>query len=289
MDYVKPAQVVESLASAGEMKSKLPVRHLLLRGALSGAFLGFATSLAITASIQTGIPLVGAIVFPVGFVMIVLFGLELVTGNFAVLTIANLCGRATGKGVWRNWAWVFLGNLLGSLFYAGLLFVVLTSAGAVEPNALGQKVIAIAEAKTLGYKSLGTQGLFTMFAKGMLCNWMVCMGVLMSVTAKSVTGKIVAAWLPITTFFAQGFEHSVVNMFVIPTGMMMGAKVTVADWWLWNQVPVTLANLVSGALFVGAMFHATYSEKRASEAVATVEEFIPRLIDHDELEQPVVT
>ncbi len=289
MDYVKPAEVVENLARAGEMKSKLSVRHLLLRGALSGAFLGFATSLAISASIQTGVPLVGAIVFPVGFVMIVLFGLELVTGNFAVLTIAHLCGRVAGKGVWRNWAWVFLGNLLGSLFYAGLLFVVLTSAGAVEPNPIGQKIIAIAEAKTIAYQSLGMQGMLTLFAKGMLCNWMVCMGVLMFMVSKSVTGKIVAAWLPITTFFAQGFEHSVVNMFVIPTGMMMGAELSFSDWWLWNQIPVTLANLVSGALLVGAMFYATYHEKESLESVATSEELIPKIAGQDGFEQSLAT
>ena len=67
-----------------------------------------------------------------------------------------------------------------------------------------------------------------------------------------------AAWMPILIFFAQGFEHSVVNMFIIPTGMMMGAKVTVADWWLWNQIPVTLGNLVGGFAFTGLALYATY-------------------------------
>ena len=67
----------------------------------------------------------------------------------------------------------------------------------------------------------------------------------------STIGKIACAWMPIFIFFAQGFEHSVVNMFIIPTGMMMGAKVSVADWWLWNQIPVTLGNLVGGFIFTG--------------------------------------
>jgi formate/nitrite transporter FocA (FNT family) len=91
---------------------------LLVRGVLSGALLGFATSLAIGATVQTGQPIVGALIFPVGFVMIVLLGLELVTGSFALLPLAMLRGRATPGTVLVNWSWVFAGNLMGSVFYA---------------------------------------------------------------------------------------------------------------------------------------------------------------------------
>lgn len=80
----------------------------------------------------------------------------------------------------------------------------------------------------------------------------------MAMTSSSTIGKIAAAWLPILMFFAQGFEHSVVNMFVIPTGMLMGAKVSMADWWLWNQIPVTLGNLVGGMVFTGLLLYWTY-------------------------------
>jgi formate/nitrite transporter FocA (FNT family) len=78
-------------------------------------------------------------------------------------------------------------------------------------------------------------------------------------------GKIAAAWLPIVTFFAQGFEHTVVNMFIIPTGMLMGAKVSIFQWWVWNQIPVTLGNIVGGLLFTGLALYATY---RPAEPVA---------------------
>ena len=84
------------------------------------------------------------------------------------------------------------------------------------------------------------------FFKAVLCNWMVTMGVVMAMTSTSTTGKIVAMWLPIMTFFAQGFEHSVVNMFVIPAGMLFGAHVSLRQWWLWNQIPVTLGNITGG-------------------------------------------
>jgi formate/nitrite transporter FocA (FNT family) len=83
----------------------------------------------------------------------------------------------------------------------------------------------------------------------------------------STIGKIATAWVPVFVFFAQGFEHSVVNMFLIPTGMMLGAKVTVADWWLWNQIPVTLGHLVGGFTFTGLALYMTYRPRPAAEAV----------------------
>jgi formate/nitrite transporter FocA (FNT family) len=81
----------------------------------------------------------------------------------------------------------------------------------------------------------------------------------MGMTTNSTVGKIVAIWLPIFTFFAQGFEHAVVNMFIIPTGMLLGAKVSLADWWLWNQIPVTLGNLFGGFVFTGLALYVTHS------------------------------
>ena len=87
-------------------------------------------------------------------------------------------------------------------------------------------------------------------------------------TSSSTIGKLVGAWLPISVFFAQGFEHTVVNMFIIPTGMMMGAKVTVSDWWLWNQIPVTLGNLVGGFVFTGLALYTTYKPATLAAADA---------------------
>jgi formate transporter len=97
----------------------------------------------------------------------------------------------------------------------------------------------------------------------------------LAMTTNSVIGKIACAWMPIFIFFAQGFEHSVVNMFIIPTGMMMGAKVTVADWWLWNQTPVTLGNLVGGFLFTGFAIYATYKPRVVAKVLAPTPTGVP--------------
>ena len=131
-------------------------------------------------------------------------------------------------------------------------------AGQVEPAGVAAAIVKAAELKTIGYAHFGTAGMITVFVKAILCNWMVCLGVVMALSSTSTIGRIVGAWMPILVFFAQGFEHSVVNMFVIPAGMMMGAKVSIANWWLWNQIPVTLGNIVGGLVFTGLALYVTY-------------------------------
>lgn len=259
MDYSTPTEVVSQLVDAGARKATISVRDLLLRGALSGALLAVSTTLAITATAQSGAPIVGALIFPVGFVMIVLLGLELVTGSFALLPMAQMARRTNFGGVLRNWIWVFAGNLIGSVIYGILFAATLTMMFSEPATGIASKIVGLAEAKTLGYAAHGGSGFITAFIKAMLCNWLVCMGVVMATVARSTVSKVLAAWLPVATFFALGFEHTVVNMFLIPTGMMLGAKTTVADWVLWNMVPVTLGNLVGGFVFTGLALYSTYA------------------------------
>jgi formate transporter len=275
MDYVKPAEVARSMVEAGARKLALSTSDLLVRSILSGAILGVATSLAFTGAFTTGQPLVGAIIFPVGLIIIVLLGLELVTGSFALVPLPFLRGEATGGAVIANWGWVFLGNLIGSVAYGVLIAIALTNMGAIEPAGVAARIVAAAEAKTTGYAAFGFAGLVTAFVKGMLCNWMVCLAVVLAMTTTSTLGKIATAWMPVFIFFAQGFEHSVVNIFLIPTGMILGAKVTVADWWLWNQVPVTLGNLVGGFCFTGYALYWTY---KPAATLTTAEARMPATV-----------
>jgi formate/nitrite transporter len=251
MDYVSPTEVARSFIGAGAAKSQLPVGQLLLRGALSGALLGFATTVAFTANAQGLAPVIGAVLFPVGFAIIVVLGLELVTGSFAMLPAAWVAGQTGFLRVVGNLATVFAGNLIGACIYAWAYAAVQTQFHHAAPVGAGALIIAAAQAKTLGYEKLGLNGVLLSMLKAALCNWMVCMGVVMGLTSRSTTGKIVACWLPIFTFFALGYEHSVVNMFIIPAGMWMGAPISLFDWWLWNQLPVTVGNLLGGFVFVG--------------------------------------
>ncbi|HRO45857.1 formate/nitrite transporter family protein [Agriterribacter sp.] len=261
MSYTKPAEVINLMIQAGKAKIQLSPSDLLIRSALSGAILGFGTTLAVTATVQTGSGILGAAIFPACFIIVVLLGLELVTGSFAILPAAYFDRKITMSAMIKNLLFVFAGNLLGALLYAVLFWISLTNMGSSDTHALIPAIIKIAEAKTTGYAQYGAAGMITVFTKGILCNWMVTLGVVLFLTSTSASGKIIAAWLPIFIFFAQGFEHAVVNMFVIPAGMMLGAKVNFGDWWIYNQLPVTLGNIVGGVIFTALALYLTYKEK----------------------------
>ena len=276
MDYVTPKETVSDAIELARKKADLPVQDLLIRGVLAGAFLGCATSLAFMALSQGLPPLVAAIIFPVGFVMLVLLGQELATGNFALLPLGVMSGRVRMAEMLRNWAWVYAGNLLGSLAYALLFYLSLTSCGTSNGGPFAELFRQAAQKKTLGYMAIGMSGWTTALVKGLLCNWMVTLGAVLALSSRSTTGKVVSMWLPITTFFALGYEHSIVNMFVIPTGMMLGAPISITKWLVWNQIPVTVGNLFSGVVFTALPFLLTYHRK-------TTELTAPALIEPQEV------
>lgn len=254
---------MDKVEAASRKKAGLSVRGMLLMGFLSGALLAYASAFAFKAS--DGLPggtaaLVSGVVFPVGFAMIVLLGLELVTGNFAVLAVGMARGAVGWRETLRNWGWVFLGNFLGSVFVGFLLALALTEGFSQGAGPLGARIIAIAQSKTLSYEHVGASGWLTAFVKGILCNWMVALGTILGMSSTSATGKIAAIWLPVSTFFALALEHSVVNMFVIPTAMILGADITVGQWLFWNQIPVTLGNVLGGAVLTGLLLHNCYGK-----------------------------
>ena len=275
MDYVKPVDVATAMVETARRKLDLSPTDLLIRGALAGSILGAATSLAFTGMVQTGQPLVGALIFPVGLVIIVLLGFDLVTGSFGLLPLPWIENGASTGIMLTNWAYVFIGNLIGSVAYGGLLAIALTNFGTLAPAGVAAKIVAVAIAKTSGYEAIGYAGMITVFVKAVLCNWMVCLAIVLAMGTTSTLGKIAAAWMPVFIFFAQGFEHSVVNMFVIPTGMMMGANISVAQWWLWNQIPVTLGNLVGGFIFTGLAIYLTHRQRELAPAPFTAPTQVP--------------
>ncbi len=259
-DAVRPAQIVASMIELGAVKARLGATELLVRSGLAGAMLGVATTLAFTALAQTGLPIVGSIIFPVGFSIIVVLGLDLITGSFALLPMAVMAGQATSGQLIRNWILTFAGNLIGALIYAGLIYLVLSNSGTNNGAAIGDRLRAAVESRTVGYAALGSAGMLTVFVKAVLCNWLVCFGVTMGISSTSVAGKIMGCWLPILLFFGQGFEHTVVNMSLFPLGLMFSAKATVGDWLLWNEIPVTIGNLVGGFLFTGLAMYLAYRQ-----------------------------
>ncbi|KMY86789.1 Nitrite transporter from formate/nitrite family [Candidatus Paraburkholderia calva] len=162
----------------------------------------------------------------------------------------------------RNWGLVFIGNFTGTLTVAVFMAIIFTFGFSEAPNAIGQKIGGIGEARTLGYATHGAAGMLTLFIRGIMCNWMVSTGVVAAMLSTSVTGKVVAMWMPILMFFYMGFEHSVVNMFLFPSSLMLGGKFTLMDYLLWNEISTGLGNLVGGLTFVGATLYSMHYKDR---------------------------
>jgi len=269
MSYIIPSEFVTKMVDAGESKIFMSTRDTLIRAFMAGAILSLAAVFAVAVTVQTGSPLVGAMLFPVGFIMLYLMGFDLLTGVFMLTPLALLDRRpgVTVSGILRNWGWVFLGNFAGALVVAFMMAFVFTMGFSTEPGPIGEKISHIGEARTLGYAEFGAAGWATIFLRGMLCNWMVSMGVVGAMISTSVSGKVIAMWMPIMLFFFMGFEHSVVNMFLFPSAMIMGGDFSVMDYMLWNEIPTALGNLVGGLAFTGLTLYTTHVRTAPKRAV----------------------
>lgn len=260
MSYIQPKEFAAKMVDAGESKIFMSTKDTLIRAYMAGAILALAAAFAVTIAVNTGEFLIGALLFPVGFCMLYLMGFDLLTGVFTLAPLAVIAKRpgCTWSGVLRNWCLVFVGNFAGAMTTAVFMAIIFTMGFTQEPNAVGQKIGHIGEARTLGYAAAGFGGMLTLFVRAVMCNWMVSTGVVAAMMSNSVSGKIMAMWMPILVFFYLGFEHSIVNMFLFPSGIMLGGEFTWADYFLFNEIPTVIGNLVGGLTFVGAMLYMTH-------------------------------
>jgi formate transporter len=269
MAYLVPSEFVSKMVDAGEAKVHMSTRDTLIRAYMAGAILALAAVFAVTVSVQTGYPIIGAILFPVGFCMLYLLGFDLLTGVFVLTPLAWLDKRpgVTLKGVLRNWGLVFVGNFSGAFTVAVLMAIVFTFGFSTDPDKVGTVIAGIGEKRTLGYAQYGAAGMLTIFVRAVLCNWMVSTGVVGAMISTSVSGKVIAMWMPIMVFFGMTFEHSIVNMFLFPFALIMGGKFSIMDYLIWNEIPVVLGNLVGGLAFTGLTLYATHFKTGAKRAL----------------------
>ncbi|WP_438462199.1 formate/nitrite transporter family protein [Marinomonas sp. PE14-40] len=269
MSYLAPSEFTKKMVDAGESKVLMSTRDTIIRAFMAGAILALAAIFAISIAVQTGQFLLGALLFPVGFCMLYLMGFDLLTGVFVLAPLALLDKRKgiTATGVLRNWGLVFIGNFAGALIVAFLMAYVFTYGFNIEPGPVGDKAASIGEARTLGYAEHGFAGWMTIFIRGMLCNWMVSLGVVGAMISTNVSGKVIAMWMPIFLFFYMGFEHSVVNMFLFPFGLIMGGDFSFMDYIIWNELPTVLGNLVGGLAFTGLTLYTTHVKTAAKRQV----------------------
>ncbi|WP_445501368.1 formate/nitrite transporter family protein [Microvirga sp. G4-2] len=260
MAYLAPAEFVTKMVDAGESKIFMSTRDTVIRAYMAGAILALAAVFAVTINVQTGQPLAGAILFPVGFCMLYLMGFDLLTGVLMLTPLALIDRRAgvTMSGILRNWGLVFVGNFAGAFTVAVMMAIIFTFGFTQAPDVVGQKIGTIGEGRTVGYAAHGAAGMLTLFIRGVLCNWMVATGVVGAMISTSVSGKVIAMWMPIMLFFYMGFEHSVVNMFLFPSGLLLGGNFSIMDYLIWNEIPTVIGNLVGGLTFVGLTLYSTH-------------------------------
>ncbi len=264
----KPVECVQMACAAGKYKAGLSTGNYLIRGFMAGLYIAVGGALATVCS--TGLEgvapgfksLIAGVVFPVGLIAIVLTGMELFTGDAMLLPVAALDKKTTWNRVMTVWFWVYVANFVGSLFWAYLMSVgPLSKGGTAELTAFGQNAVAIAESKTLPYAAAGAVGLWSAFMKGIGCNLLVNLAIILSFTSKNMIGKFFAIWFPIMAFVSSGLEHSVANMYFIPTGIFCGAKVTWGQFFIWNLIPVTLGNIVGGLVFIGLVYYFAFKKE----------------------------
>lgn len=263
MAYRQPKDFTTKMIEAGESKVFMSTKDTLIKSYMAGAILALSAVFALTVGITTGSALLGAVLFPVGFILLYLMGFDLLTGVFVLVPLALMDKRkgVTLQSLIKNWTLVFVGNLIGSLTIAFIISFIFTYGYQVDAGIVGQKIATIGESRTIGYSEHGIFGWFTIFFRGMLCGWMVSIGIVGSVIASSVVGKIIVMWMPIMLFFFMGFEHSIVNMFLFPFSMIMGGNFTIMDYIFWNEIPTILGNLVGGLVFTVLTLYATYDSR----------------------------
>lgn len=271
-DALLPPAMAEKAENAGVAKATLGFWRMLALSVLAGAFIGMGAVFSTTITTGSGdLPygiakLIGGLVFCLGLILVIVAGAELFTGN-NLIVMAWAGGKVSTRQLLRNWLIVYVGNFIGSILTALMIFMsgqYLAGGGAVGLNAL-----AIAHAKT---------GLtfFSALLLGVFCNALVCLAVWLCMSARSTTDKILAIIFPITAFVAAGFEHSIANMYFIPVGLFIkqwgsptfweitGSSAAAfpnlswANFWLANLLPVTLGNIFGGAVMVGLVYWFIY-------------------------------
>jgi formate/nitrite transporter len=290
MVFHPPVAIVAKAGDAGKYKVGLPSWNMVLRGFMSGAYIAMGGALATVCS--TGImatdaalrygtasagfsQLILGAVFPVGLIITVLTGAELFTGDAMLAPMAAFIHKVSWMQVLNLWVFVYIGNLIGSIFWAYLMangpYVSFDAAGVATVTAFGTRAIAIAGAKV---SYVGMMGMWSAFWKGIGCNYLVNLAILLGICSDDAVGKFFGIWFPIMAFVSMGLEHSIANMYFIPAGIFTQgfitdpAKINAGlNWvtmWTNNVIIVTLGNIVGALFFVGVIYWVAFRKEIAA-------------------------
>jgi formate transporter len=283
-DAFMPPEMAQKAEGIGVRKANMDVANIIALAVLAGAFIALGGIFATTVTAGAGdkltygvTRLLGGVVFTVGLILVVVAGAELFTGN-NLIVMAWAGGKVSTFGLLRNWILVYLGNFIGAIVTAGIVFAAKQytfGSGAVGLNALNT-----ASAKT-GF------GFVQAIALGIMCNALVCIAVWLCYSARSTTDKILAIIPPVSAFIAAGFEHSIANMYFIPIGLFIKQwgdpaffqaigktaadfpNITWYNFFVRNLLPVTIGNIIGGAFMVGLVYWFVYLRPHRTTAAAS--------------------
>jgi formate transporter len=269
IDALLPAEMATRAEYLGERKAEMPFLSMFTLAILAGAFIGLGAMFATTASAGTSgvlpygvVRVLAGLVFCLGLVLVVVGGAELFTGN-NLIVMAWASGKVTTAGLLRNWVIVYVGNFVGSIATAAMVYF--SKQYLFGGGLVGQTALSIANSKI-------HLGFWQAVALGVLCNALVCLAVWLSFSARSTIDKIAAIIFPITAFVAAGFEHSVANMYFIPIGLFIKqldpvfatnagfdlADLTWSAFLVNNLIPVTIGNIIGGSVLVAAVYWSVF-------------------------------
>ena len=269
MDALLPAEMARKAETIGVQKAESPTLTIFILSILAGAFIElgamFATTVATGTSAEWPLgvaKLLTGFVFCLGLVLVVVGGAELFTGN-NLIVMAWASRKVSTSQLLRNWLIVYVGNFVGALGTAGMVFF--THQYSSVGGAIGTTALSIATGK-VGLDFLQA------IALGVMANILVCLAVWLSFSARSSIDRIAAIIFPITAFVAAGFEHSIANIYFIPMGLMIKnfdpaftsttafslSGLTWQTFLLNNLVPVTIGNIIGGSVFVAAVYWSVF-------------------------------
>jgi formate transporter len=272
-DPLLPPEMASRAEDVGVAKARLPLLNTLALALLAGAFIALGANFFTVVTTDSGLGygaarFVGGIAFSLGLILVVIGGAELFTGN-NLIVMAWASRKISGPMLLRNWLLVYIGNFAGALATAVLVYF--SRQWTFDGHLVGQNALLIANRKV-------NMGFTEAIALGMLCNSLVCLAVWLSYSARSNIDKAVAIVFPITAFVASGFEHSVANMYFIPMGLLLKREDTLtgihttapvdlshltwSGFFVDNLLPVTIGNIIGGALMVGSIYWFVYRRGR---------------------------
>lgn len=276
-DGLLPPAMASKAENVGVAKAHLATLEMFALAVLAGAFIALGAIFATTVTTGSGgvlpfgvVKLLGGLVFCLGLILVVVAGAELFTGN-NLIVMAWASGKVSTTQLLRNWVIVYLGNFVGSVLTALMMFV--SQQYTFGGGAIGLNALNIANSKV-------NLGFLPAIVLGIFCNALVCLAVWLCISARTTTDKILAIIFPITAFVAAGFEHSVANMYFIPIGLLIKggaapeffrqtgttaaeyANLTWSNFFFANLLPVTIGNIIGGGLMVGLVYWFIYLQPK---------------------------